>query len=230
MSSMSPRSFSRRLALQACLLALLALGGASSARAADGPPAPELMTIQARLQVAIAHFNAERFDEARAVFLEVYQQKQDARLLFNLGSCYRRLNQYEKAIEYYAHFVQAVPQSPLIPEAKAYLAELRAKQDASRTAADKEQNELKLRIAEERAREAESTAKAHEEARKKAELDLVQKTREVDKPLYKRAWFWGLLGGLAAAGIATGIGVGIWQKNKYPPEPGSDLPGQPVRF
>lgn len=227
----SPFLRSSRLAFSSCLVALLLLGsaGTGTALAAEAPPSQRPTAIQVRLQAALEHFNAERFDEARAVFLDIYQQKQDPRLLFNLGSCYRRLNQIDKSIQYYEHFVQAVPASPLVPEAKAYLAELRAKQDASRSAADKEQNELKLRIAEERAREAESVAKAHEEARKKAEIELVRQTQE-RRPIYKRAWFWGVLGGAAAAAIATGVGIGIWQRQKYPPEPGSDLPGQPVRF
>jgi tetratricopeptide (TPR) repeat protein len=221
---------SSRLARAGLLIVLLILGGSGSARS-DGSPAPSKpSSIQLRLQAAIAHFNAERFEEARSVFLEIYHEKQDPRLLFNLGSCYRRLNQIDKAIEYYEQFVQAVPQSPLVPEARAYLAELRAKQDANRTAADKEQNEIKLRIAEERAREAENVAKASEEARKKAEVELLQKAQESSKPIYRRAWFWGLIGGIAAAGIATGVGLGIWQRNKYPPEPMTDLPGQPVRF
>jgi tetratricopeptide (TPR) repeat protein len=187
--------------------------------------------ISEKLKIAIQNFNSEHFEEARLSFLEIYQIKQDPRLLFNLGSCYRRLDQLDKAIEYYDQFIQSVPNSPLMPEAKAYLAELRAKKDANRSAEDKEQNELKLRIAEQRALEAENIAKANEEARKLAETELLrQANKEKAKPIYKRAWFWGVIGGVAAAIVATGLGVGLYERSKYPPEPSSDLPPQAVRF
>lgn len=212
------------------LLVLLVLPGAARAEAPAPLSGKAVTALNNRLRQAIDSFNAERFEEARLGFLEVYQRRQDPRLLFNLGSCYRRLNQVETATEYYEQFVKSVPDSPLIPEARAYIVELHARLDADKSAADRQQNEIKLRIAEQRAKEAENIARANEEARKRAEAELVKQSQKETRPVYKRAWFWVVVGGVAAAAIATGVGVGLYEKNKNPPEPGSDLGPQPVRF
>ncbi|MBL9002662.1 MAG: tetratricopeptide repeat protein [Myxococcales bacterium] len=38
------------------------------------------------------------------------------------------------------------------------------------------------------------------------------------KPFYKQAWFWGVVGGVAAVGIITGVAVGAGQANALPKE------------
>lgn len=216
------------LALAAILLCLPTRGHSAEAQPA---PAPSPLSLNEKLKRAIADFNAERFEEARAWFLEVYQSKPDPRLLFNLGSCYRRLNQLNKAIEYYEIFVQSVPQSPLAPEARAYIAEMRAKLDVNKYALDKEQSELRLHIAEQRAREAENIAKANLEARRQTEAEILkQSQREPPRPIYKRAWFWGVIGAAGVAAIGTGLAIGLWQRSQIPPEPDSDLGAQGLRF
>ena len=36
-------------------------------------------------------------------------------------------------------------------------------------------------------------------------------------PIYEKAWFWGLIGGVVAAGTATGLIVGLWPDEKHAP-------------
>lgn len=44
------------------------------------------------------------------------------------------------------------------------------------------------------------------------------KTPPSNKPFYKQAWFWGVVGGVAAVGIITGVAVGAGQANAKPAE------------
>lgn len=38
-----------------------------------------------------------------------------------------------------------------------------------------------------------------------------------ETPVYKKPWFWGVIGGIAAGAVITGIAVGITQANSAPP-------------
>ncbi len=44
------------------------------------------------------------------------------------------------------------------------------------------------------------------------------KAAPVHKPFYKQAWFWGVVGGVAAVGIITGVAAGAGQANALPSE------------
>ena len=58
----------------------------------------------------------------------------------------------------------------------------------------------------------------------KSALLLVAKQKE--KPIYKKAWFWGVIGGLAAAGAVTaGVVIAVQQR-----EPSADLGVRVVEF
>ena len=37
-----------------------------------------------------------------------------------------------------------------------------------------------------------------------------------DKPFYKKSWFWGVVGSVAAGLVITGVAVGVSQKSGLP--------------
>ena len=82
------------------------------------------------------------------------------------------------------------------------------------------------RLAKKRAEEAEALAIAREAERKKAEDALLLASKAKEPPVYKKAWFWGVIGGVVAAGaITAGVVIGIQQR-----EPASDLGVRVVDF
>ena len=62
----------------------------------------------------------------------------------------------------------------------------------------------------------------------KKRLAALEKQNQPKPPVYKRAWFWVLIGGLVVGGaVATGFSIYKW-KSDNPSEPSSDLGVQDV--
>lgn len=192
----------------------------------------ERAALRSKVSRALALFESQHYEEAKNEFLTIYEIKQLHLLLFNIGSCYRKLGDFQKAIPYYETFIQRAPDSPLLAEAKAYLAQMQAKLEADRIAStlaeNREAAERQLQIAEQRRLEAETIAKANYDLRRRAEAGLLPAGPE--RPIYRRPWFWVTIGGLSLVAIGTAVGIGVWQHMKNPPEPNSDLDPQTIRF
>jgi len=59
---------------------------------------------------------------------------------------------------------------------------------------------------------------AQAQAQEQTARDELSRERQANRPLYQRAWFWGLVGGVVgAAGIGIGLGVGLSRR-----EPSTD--------
>jgi cytochrome c-type biogenesis protein CcmH/NrfG len=101
---------------------------------------------------------------------------------------------------------------------------MRARIDAEKLSTERESLE---RLAKQRADEADAMAKLREEDRKKAEAALLlASTQQNKKPVYKRAWFWVVIGGVVVAG-AVGVGLAVALQSK---DPASDLGTRMVTF
>ena len=168
-------------------------------------------------------FDLGDFPRAIDNFKKAYDAAPKPGLLFNIAQAHRKSGNWQEALTTYERFLKEDPKSTLAPEAEAHAAAMRAKIDAEKSLAERETAE---RLAQQRAEEAEALAKAREEERKKAEAALLLATTQPKKPpLYKRPWFWVVVGGVAVAAIGVGIGVGLYLR-----EPSSDLGPRPVAF
>lgn len=175
------------------------------------------------LDSATRYFQVGNYDQAIVEFQAAYQKKQLPTLLFNIAQAHRKSGHFAEALSLYERFLKDDPKSSLIPEAEAHAAAMRARLDAVRASAEREAAE---RLAQRRADEAEAMSKAHEAERQKADEALLVAAKQKEKPVYKKAWFWGLIGGIAAAGaITTGLVIGLRQR-----EPSSDLGVRVVEF
>jgi hypothetical protein len=83
-------------------------------------------------------------------------------------------------------------------------------------------------LATQRAEQAEQAARLHAAERQQAEAALRKEIARKELPVYKRKWFWGLLGGLIGTGVVAGVVVGVLARP--PPEPVGSLNTQEVRF
>ena len=75
-------------------------------------------------QAAEAHFKAGGFDAALAEYQAGYDAKPLPGFLINIAQCQRRLGDLKAARATYQKFVMVAPDSPLVPQAKAMVAEL----------------------------------------------------------------------------------------------------------
>lgn len=213
------------------LFALLLLGssqvalaqGAPAAAAPATPPAPvDPKTPKEFIGRATQRFAGGDYAGAIDDYRAAYQLRQLPTLIFNIAQAHRKAGQNQEALTNYERFLKEDPKSALAPEAEAHAAAMRAKIEAEKSSMERE---AAARLAQQRVEEAEALAKAREEERKKAEAALLLATTTKKVPVYKKPWFWLVVGGVAAAAIGAGVGVGLYLR-----EPSSDLGARPVEF
>jgi tetratricopeptide (TPR) repeat protein len=97
----------RRTASPVLLALLLALSGtqALAANAADRATARRAFERGSRL------YQQARYAEAAAAFEEAYRAVPNAVVLYNLGQCYERLGELEKALNSYREYLRLVPKA-----------------------------------------------------------------------------------------------------------------------
>ena len=204
-------------------------GNAPAAATSSTSPAPaaaigkDSRGLREILDSATRHFQAGNYEQAIVEFQEAYQKRQLPTLLFNIAQAHRKSGHWAEALSLYERFLKDDPKSSLSPEAEAHAAAMRARLDAVRATAEREAAE---RLAQRRTEDAEAMSKAHEAERQKADEALLVAARQKEKPVYKKAWFWGVIGGVVAAGaITTGLVIGLCQR-----EPSADLGVRVVEF
>jgi hypothetical protein len=107
------------------LVACVGAGLLSSATPAHAAP-PDAAARESRrhFQAAEAHFKAGAFDAALGEYQAGYDAKPLPGFLINIAQCQRRLGDLKAARTTYQKFVMVAPDSPLVPQAKAMVAEL----------------------------------------------------------------------------------------------------------
>jgi tetratricopeptide (TPR) repeat protein len=119
----SNASFFSRVQLARAVVVLLALG-ASSVASADDVVAPTSSSGDASVdtsvdtsddayereyRIGLRHFEAREWSQARASFRRAYAHRAAPRLLFNIGSTYRRQGDRVRATRFYERFVAQAP-------------------------------------------------------------------------------------------------------------------------
>lgn len=147
---------------------------------------PECATMCDR---ATERFRAGRHKEALALYQAAYALRPAARLLINIGRVQQKLGHHEDAINSYRKYLDT-PASLEDPEgrtrAETFLREAEAAKPEAPAPELVNTKDLAIRAPERREPPPSPT------------------------PAYKRRWFWGVLGGVAAVTIVTvGLGVGL---------------------
>ncbi len=165
-----------------------------------------LRTFKQHVQAGQSYFQAEDWPSAIREYLAAYQLHPQSNLLFNVAQSYRKANQPAKALQYYEEFLRIDPNSPLVPECEAQARAMRAEVEAEQVAAARLQAE---RLAQQRAAEASRLAQEKSLLLQKV-ADEQRKTDAIKKqPVYKKKWFWIVLGG--AVLTASAVGIIVWQ-------------------
>lgn len=214
---------------------LLCVGLSSSpAQAAD---------FKTHYDLAMALYQAQRFEDAIPEFKAAYEREAKPGLLFNIAQSYRKAGHPREAIDYYDRYLSSEPKldNEMRRKVDGYLAEARNTLAALEL-------EMKQRLAEEKAtreREREpvpaalmpdpSAGPTAPVAAAAPRVDPVVPPAPITAdssrppPLYKRWWFWTAIGGgVAAAAIITGVVLATSNKG-YPTVP-SGVPRVTLMF
>lgn len=144
-------------------------------------------------------YEADKFQLALSALTSAYVIKADPALLLNMGLTLLGLGRTQEALERCQQFELRV-QKPSDPETQ--LLSL-CKKNAQRL---EEETRAKAK-ADEEAQGKERAAKAAAEVAAAQRENEQREQRE--RPIYKRGWFWGVIGGVAAAGIIAGVTAGV---------------------
>ncbi len=168
---------------------------ASQGSQPDGQRKLSQAEIDSTLGEASALFKAGQHEQAARKLLLVYDSSPQPLLLFNAGQAFRRAKIPKEAKDCYVRFLESAPQSPLVPEVRGYVRDM----DTLLEMQQREQ-EISLRLKQEQA-----AATSAQQA--------LQKERST--PVYKRGWFWVVMGSVGLV-VITGVAVGgfIGQRTK----------------
>ncbi|MBL9006863.1 MAG: hypothetical protein JNJ46_21590 [Myxococcales bacterium] len=143
---------------------------------------------------------AGQLDDALLSYQAAYRITPDPRILFNIARIQQKQNKLAEALASYQKFVDTkFDDENLHSKAQEYMAQIQAAQ------------------AEQRAKAAEPPPAGVSALT--AGGATGQERASESKPVYKKAWFWLLIGGVAAAGIAGGVAGGVIASQAPPSAP-----------
>lgn len=183
---------------------LILLAALLVASPAFADPTPQ-DTAQARtlFDDGTAAYKLGDFPKALAAYEAAYKLFPAPQFLFNIAQCHFQLQNWERAEFFFEGYLREVPDAgnralveELIGEARTNAA---AKRDADKRKLDleRERFELERRTKEREEREADARAK----------LALQTRPVETSAPVYKKWWFWTVVGGAVAGATLTAIAV-----------------------
>ena len=202
----------------AVLWSMLVLGLCGTAHA------QEIKEARSLAEAGAQNYKLGDYQSALDSFTQAYKLHPSPKLLFNIGQCHKYLKNYERAIWAFESFLSENPSASdrtfvqeLITKLKVEQADAKVREEEARRIAEETRRTDALAQAEAARKEAEQRRAA--EAALKAKVARLEEERRLaalakaraqqEPPLYKRWWFWTILGGaaLAAGGVALGVSV-----------------------
>lgn len=185
-------------------LAVLLLANGAAARSAN-----EFDRHVAEAQRSYADKN---FDKAVEEFQAAYNLDPEPVLLLSIGRCHFLAGRPSRALDFYQQALRGKLSSSEQKEALASI------------------TRATLRLQEQQQREAqESAARQAAVQERLAQLAASQPPPPTRSPLYRKPWFWGVIGGVTATGLALGLGLGLGLRQNDsgpapPPRPDDYIP------
>ena len=188
------------------------------ARSSTSEPAPngysgDGQSLATKLNEARRLYVGGRYYESALLMEQVCAVSADPVHLFNLGTANRRAGRASEAITSYRKFMEAAPQHPQVPEARAYIHDMEVLL-LERQKSEQAASQLSSRVA--------WTEQALDEAKQALAKEREQREKD-NRPLYKKAWFWGVIASVVVAGTVAGIVGGVVSSQQVPLPP-ADTP------
>ena len=183
----------------------------------------------------MAHFNLEEWDLAIREWEDGYRLKPVTEFLYNIAQAYRKSNRAEKALTFYQRYLRLEPNAPNRGEVEKHIASLTKLVEQQRAAAkappDRPIESSSVPpsrsgaateppptpASSDPAASGSASSAPSEPALARADLTASAPER---KPLYKKAWFWGVVAGGAVivAGVVVGVVLGTQDNSRILPQ------------
>ena len=212
------------------LLTVTAIALAPATAAAES--AQERAAAREHTRQAQVHYNLGRFDEALDEYSTAYELFPHPAFLFNIGQCHRELGNHDRALFFFEGYLREMPEAPnrqlvleLIADCQQAL-EQRGPPDEEPPDAgvgDASVGETGEGDVADAGPAGEGDADLDAEAATTTEVEAGEVALELpppeeppqpaSRPIYRRWWFWTILGVLVAGGVAGGVVAGVSANN-----------------
>lgn len=188
----------------------------------DSPRQDSQAANQAREHASQArvHYQLGRFEQALEEYAAAYELDPVPALLYNMGQCHRQLDNFERAIFFYEGYLRGSPDArnrslveDLIIECRAALERQSAEPESSTQSDDGSTGDDTSSLDEQLDDRSDPDDPAN------AALDLDQPVVEGRRPIYRRWWFWTIIGSV----VAASAGLTIWALLRDPDVPQGSL-------
>lgn len=200
--------------------------------AANAAP-PDAAVVEARkhFEDGTKAFNLGEFDRAIAEYKAAYNAKPDPVFLYNIAQSYRLSNDLSQALFFYRSFLRNQPNTPNRKEIEERIRQLEAQISQQKAITTSPPTTTvppgSLPTPTPSVTTTPPVTPVHVEpaptpghvdpppvtapvAAQPNGVDLTSSQRHSDKPIYKKGWFWGVVGGVVVvAGVGVGLGVGL---------------------
>jgi tetratricopeptide (TPR) repeat protein len=157
------------------------------------------------------HYNLGEFQQALDAFREAYRAVDDPSFLFNIAQCERQLGHKREAVRSYRAYLNNAPATPNREQVKQLITQL-DKEIADEQATVKMPPTTVTPPPPPLGNGLTATPPPPTTA-PTATLTTNAPPPAEHKPAYKKWWVWTIVGGVAAAGVATGLALGLTPKS-----------------
>ena len=156
------------------------------------------------------YYDLNQYAEALEAFKRAYWNYEDPVILYNIAQCHRALGHKKEAIEFYRSYLRKSPDARNRQDVEKIIAELNSAIDKEKTVATAPP--AGTMATESKPASPPSPAKPAANGPQPPIASVVARPpppARTDKPMRKRTWLWGVIGGVVVVGVAVGLGVGL---------------------
>jgi iron complex outermembrane receptor protein len=201
------------LRVAAAVAIAIVAAGSWPTHADEGDPKAQ---ARAHFRAGTAFYEAGDYDRAIEQYLEAYDRLSSPELLFNLGQAYRLKRDAKNAAHYYRLYLDQKPIGPVSDAAREHLLEIEAESPPTAPAVEVPGPAPTPTPSP----PANTPAIARTALPSPANPVVTAPVSVRKRSLWRRPWIWGVIGGVAAAGIVVGVGVGVGTAQRIQPTDG----------
>ena len=180
---------------------------------------------------ASRYYDLNQYAEALEAFKRAYWNYEDPVFLFNIAQCHRLLKHKSEAIDFYRSYLRKAPTAKNRVEVQRVIADLEESMKQDRALANAPPEGTIASPPATTTAPATTAPPPPEPATPPAAVTSTTVTTtapapRADKPVWKKAWFWGVVGG--AAVVVAGVAIGVGIATSTPKHPSASLGVRPV--